>query len=263
MSRVLLALQELQVGYLNRSFLPPIDVEISTGELWGIAGSNGSGKSTLLKTILGLMPSISGTTLRSGNLRIGYVPQRTSLDLSIPARAIDVVRGGATRGWSFANLMHTHRNKHAIEEAMETTNVTSIATEQLSKLSEGQKQRVLMARALVGQPQLLILDEPTSAMDSQSETRMLELLDELRIKRSIGIVLVSHNLMAMSAVATHALMLDREHQLIVSGDIRNVAVHHEVHEHFGRLMRVVVEERFGPLPDPDPNDDSEVCHVCD
>jgi zinc transport system ATP-binding protein len=263
MSHVLLALQKLQVGYLNRSILPAIDVEISSGEFWGIAGSNGSGKSTLLKTILGLMPSIAGTTRRSDKLRIGYVPQRTSLDLSIPARAIDVVRGGATRGWSFANLMHTHRNKQAIEEAMETTNVTSIASKQISKLSEGQKQRVLMARALVGKPQLLILDEPTSAMDGQSEKRMLELLDQLRVERSIGVVLVSHNLMAMSAVATHALMLDREHQLIVSGDIKDVAVHHEVHEHFGRLMRVVVEERFGPLPESKPRGGSEICHVCD
>ncbi len=259
----IMSISKLEVGYLGRAILPPINLEIRAGELWGIAGSNGSGKSTLLKTILGLLPSVSGKTSRTERLRIGYVPQRTSLDLSIPARAIDVVRGGATRGWSFTNLLHTHHNARAIEEAMETTNVTSIATQQLAELSEGQKQRVLMARALVGDPHLLVLDEPTSAMDGQAETRMLALLDELRVKRAIGIVLVSHNLMAMSTVATHALMLDREHQLIISGDIRDVAVHHEVHEHFGRLMRVVVEDRFGPLPDPETRPDSEVCYVCD
>ena len=94
-------------------------------------------------------------------------------------------------------------------------------------------------------------------MDAVAEVETLQLLDQFRESRNLAIVLVGHNLMAVAGVATHALLLDREHQLIIDGDIREVAVHHEVHEHFGRLMRGVVEERFGKLPDP------EDCHDCD
>ncbi len=207
--------------------------------------------------MLGLLPSIGGEVTRRRDLRVGYVPQRTSLDLSIPARAIDVVRGGATSGWSFTNLLHTYREKASISAAMAKTNVEGLAYRQLVELSEGQKQRVLMARALVCKPHLLVLDEPTSAMDGPAEAEMLALLDTLRAEQDLGIVLVSHNLMAMCSVASHALMLDREHQLILSGDIRDVAVNHEIHEHFGRLMRVAVEARFGPLAAP------EECRDCD
>jgi len=252
-----LQLVQLEVGYLGRALLPPISLEFGAGEFWGVVGSNGSGKSTLLRSMLGLQSVISGQVKRARDLRIGYVPQRMSLDLSMPARAIDVIRGGTVRDWSLLNPFHTRGCRDQITAAMARTHVTDLARRQLTELSEGQKQRVLMARALVSRPQILILDEPTSAMDNQTETEMLDLLESLRQELNLGIVLVSHNLMAMARVATHALMLDREHQLILQGDIRDVAVHHEVHEHFGRLLRTVVEARFGPLPDP------EECHGCD
>jgi zinc transport system ATP-binding protein len=256
-AETLLHLDQLQIGYLGRSLLPPISLQFGQGEFWGIVGSNGSGKSTLLRTMLGLQPAIGGRVTRSSGLRVGYVPQRMSLDLSMPARAIDVIRGGTVRDWSLVNPLHTWRSREVIAQAMAQTHVTDLARSQLTELSEGQKQRVLMARALASRPQILVLDEPTSAMDHQTETEMLGLLDRLREELGLGIVLVSHNLMGMATVASHALMLDREHQLILQGDIREVAVHHEVHEHFGRLLRTVVEDRFGPLPDP------EECHACE
>ena len=253
----ILSLNQLQVGYLGKPILPPITIEIMPGQLWGIAGSNGCGKSTLLKTFLGLLPPISGSAVRHNNLKIGYVPQRLGLDLNMPARVIDVVRGGVIQGWSFLDPLSVHQAKQRIEKAMTETRTQSIARCQIAELSEGQKQRVLMARALVGEPNLLVLDEPTSAMDVTTEEDTLGLLEELRAQRDMSVVLVSHNLMGMAQVATHGLLLDREHQLIIGGDIREVAVHHEIHEHFGRLIRTVVEDRFGALPDP------EECHDCD
>jgi zinc transport system ATP-binding protein len=134
---------------------------------------------------------------------------------------------------------------------MRETDTTPLARRPLRELSEGQKQRVLMARALVSKPNILILDEPTSAMDAVAESEMLQLLDRLRESQDLAIVLVTHNLIGMASVATHAALLDRKHQMIIEGDIQNVAAHDEVHEHFGRLMRSVVEDRFGPLPDPE------------
>ncbi len=248
--------QELEIGYAGRAILPPVSLRVQRTEFWGVAGSNGSGKSTLLRSILGLIPTLGGAVTWGDGIRVGYVPQRMSLDLTMPARAIDVVRGGTVRGWSFLNPLHTHSQKDAVARVMRETGAEAFARQQLSQLSEGQKQRVLMARALVSNPDVLVLDEPTSAMDAVAEVETLQLLDQLRERRNLGIVLVGHNLMAVAGVATHALLLDREHQLIIGGDIREVAVHHEVHEHFGRLMRGVVEERFGALPDP------EDCHDC-
>lgn len=253
---LILSMNQLRVGYQGKAILPPVTLDVSSGQLWGIAGSNGCGKSTLLKTFLGLLPPIEGTIRHNEELKIGYVPQRLSLDLSMPARAIDVVRGGVAQGWSFMNPLSTHHAQKCIDKAVGQTRIEEIAYYQLSELSEGQKQRVLMARALVGNPNLLVLDEPTSAMDTKTELEMLDLLDHLRVERDMSVILVSHNLMGMATVATHGLLLDREHQLIIQGDIREVAVHHEIHEHFGRLIRTVVEERFGTLPDP------EECNDC-
>ena len=255
--RPILSLNQLQVGYSGKAILPPVTMEVLPGQLWGIAGSNGCGKSTLLKTLLGLLAPVSGAANHDDSLKIGYVPQRLGIDLNMPARAIDVVRGGVAQGWSFMQPLSVHRAKKNIEKAMAQTRIHGIARQQIAELSEGQKQRVLMARALVSEPNLLVLDEPTSAMDPQTESEMLELLEALRTQREISVILVSHNLMGMATVATHGLLLDREHQLIIQGDIREVAVHHEIHEHFGRLIRTVVEERFGALPDP------EECHDCD
>ena len=82
--------KELEIGYAGRAILPPISLRVHRGEFWGVAGSNGSGKSTLLRSILGLIPTLGGTTTWSDAVRVGYVPQRVSLDLTMPARAIDV-----------------------------------------------------------------------------------------------------------------------------------------------------------------------------
>ena len=251
-----LDIQDLKIGYAGRALLPPISLRVQRGEFWGVAGSNGSGKSTLMRSLLGLLPTLGGAVTWGDSVRVGYVPQRMSLDLTMPARAIDVIRGGTVCGWSFLNPLHTYSKADAVSRVMRETGVEAFSGQQLSQLSEGQKQRVLMARALVSDPDVLVLDEPTSAMDAVAEVETLQLLDQLREQRDLGIVLVGHNLVAVAGVATHALLLDREHQLIIGGDIREVAVHHEVHEHFGRLMRGVVEERFGALPDP------EDCHDC-
>jgi ABC-type Mn2+/Zn2+ transport system ATPase subunit len=93
-----LSVQQLEVGYLGKAILPPISLTVRAGEFWGIAGSNGSGKTTLLRSLLGLLPTLRGNVSWPSESRIGYVPQRMSLDLSIPARAIDVIRGGTVSG---------------------------------------------------------------------------------------------------------------------------------------------------------------------
>ena len=220
--QALIQAQTLVVGYARKGILPPVTFEVQQGEVWGIIGPNGSGKSTLLTSLLGILPPISGKVVRTPGLTIGYVPQRTRLDLAVPARVVDVVRGGVDRDWSFMAPLHVRRNRNAVDRAMRDTHVLPLAQQQFATLSEGQKQRVMIARALASNPSLLVLDEPTSAMDAGAERKMFELLGELRASRKIAVLLVSHHLPVLGEFATHAIYVDRDEQFIEPGDINHV-----------------------------------------
>ena len=146
MNEAILTLRDLEVGYGGRPLLPPIQLELRTGDVWALVGPNGSGKTTLLRSILGLLPRIGGRLDWGGRApAVGYVPQRSSLDGSIPARVIDVVRGGVETGWTFALPGYLWRNRAQVASAMEDASVTQLRGQQFSTLSEGQKQRVLGA----------------------------------------------------------------------------------------------------------------------
>jgi ABC-type Mn2+/Zn2+ transport system ATPase subunit len=235
---------DLVVGYNGRPLLPAFDWEIGYGQFWALLGSNGSGKSTIVKTALGLLECVGGGISHRADA-IGFVPQRTSLDLSLPARAQDVIEAGAVHGWNFIDPLYRRKIKARLERVVDATDTRSILDEQLANLSEGQKQRVLIARALMASPRLLVLDEPTSAMDYQAERRVLDLLVRLQAEFGLAIVMVCHNLALVAEYASHALMVDREHQLMIGGDIREIAYDDECRDHFGLVIRNVVEERFG------------------
>lgn len=234
---------DLLVGYHGRALLPPLNLEVHPGQFWAFLGSNGSGKSTIVKSLLGLLKHLDGS-IDSLTNHVGFVPQRSSLDLSVPARARDVIEAGALGGWNFVNLRYRQSIQSKLQQVVQSTRCEELLDQQLSSLSEGQKQRVLIARALMSAPKLLVLDEPTSAMDYQAERKILELLAELQSAQEIAIVMVCHNLALVAEYATHALMVDREHQLLIQGDIRDVAYDDECREHFGLILRHVIDERF-------------------
>ena len=223
MSDVLLRVDGLSVGYDGRALLPPVSFAVRPDELWAVMGPNGSGKTTLLRTVLGLLAPVAGRFRWSEGVRVGYVSQRVGLDLSVPARAIDVVRGGLDRGWSFLNPLGLFGSREAVRRAMADTNTESLARRQLVNLSEGQKQRVLVARALACDPQVLVLDEPSSSLDTASERALLALLDALRAHRGVSVLLVNHHLDVALARASHLVLLDAEKQIALSGPMAEVA----------------------------------------
>lgn len=234
----LLTVQGLVVGYRGRPLLPSASFAVRRGELWAIVGPNGSGKTTFLRSVLGLLPPLGGSVeMGAGGVSVGYVPQRSSLDPNLPARVIDVVRGGLETGWSFLNPTYRMRNRGAVDAALRDAHVTELARRQVSELSEGQKQRVLMARALAAQPALLILDEPTSAMDANAERSIFELLDSLRESRDLGVLLVSHHLGVVSEHATHLLMVDKDHGMLLAGSLAEVGAHTECVARYGQLFQ--------------------------
>ena len=219
----LLAARGLEVGYRGRAILPPVDLAIRPGELWALVGRNGGGKTTLLRTLLGLLPRIRGALERGPAFRAGYVPQRSELDLSVPMRVLDLVRDGLDTGWSFLDPLARRRGAAAAEAALADTATTALARHAYAELSEGQKQRALLARALASSPSLLVLDEPTSAMDLAAERAVFDLLDALRARRDLGVLVVGHHLPVLLGRATHVALVDKDDGLAEAGPLDEVA----------------------------------------
>lgn len=236
MTHAILQVDALEVGYRKSPLLPPLDFAVEAGELWAILGENGSGKTTLLKTLLGLIPRVSGAIEWGDEPRVGYVPQRSTIDHDIPSRVIDLIAQGLDRGTSFLDPFYAIRRRGDVEAVMRETGIAELGRSQYSELSEGQKQRVLMARALVSDPQMLVLDEPTSAMDVASEESVLVLLDELRERRNLAVILVSHQLSAAARHASHAIFVDRDSGAAVSGSIDVVATSQVCRARFGDIL---------------------------
>lgn len=234
MTEPLLSARELIVGYAGVAVLPAVDLQIRPGELWGLVGANGAGKSTLLRTLLGLLPRVGGVVDRASGLRTGYVPQRSELDMTGPRRVVDVVRGGAEQGWSFLSPLAPLRAREAVRRALRDAHAEALAGAQLSELSEGQKQRVLLARALASEPAVLVLDEPTSAMDGRTERAVYTVLQELRAARSLAVLMVSHHVALLAEHATHLVLVDREDGLALVGPAATVAASEAFTERWGR-----------------------------
>lgn len=232
MSPALIRSQALEVGYAAKPLLPVIDTEIERGAFFFVLGRNGSGKTTFFRTLLHLLPPVRGTVVHADGLRVAYIPQRTSFDPIYPLSAGDVIAMGAIQGASF--LKPLGPAKRAIAEAMEVTGTTSLAGSSFRSLSEGQKQRVLFARALVTRPDIAFLDEPTAAMDVVSERDMMILVDRVRKERDMAVVMVTHELSLATELADRVLFVDRALKVALSGTPAEVFGHPEFARLYGK-----------------------------
>ena len=229
----LIACQALVVGHAGAALLPPIDAQLRAGEFWAVIGRNGSGKTSWLRTLLGLLPPVSGR-VRAANrgIRLSYLPQRSAFDEHYPVLVRHVVSMGTERGWSFLGRARRERALE-VERALSEMDVLELADRPFRQLSEGQKQRVLLARVAASGADLAILDEPTSAMDAVAEREAFTLLDGLRKRRGMAVVVVSHYLGLVQKFADRALLLDRDTPAIVTGSIDEVFGHNSFRERYG------------------------------
>jgi len=150
----------------------------------------------------------------------------------MPARAIDMVRSGVDRGWSFVDPLFVARRREAIREALAETGATGLSLEPFATLSEGQKQRVWLARALASRPDVILLDEPTSALDAVAEREAFELLDHLRRERGLAFVMASHHMAFVPRFATHAVLVDRDDHVALAGPIAEVLASSTYRKHY-------------------------------
>ena len=208
------------LGHPGAWQLGPIDLEVEKGSFWGIVGPNGAGKTTMLRSLVGLTPLISGScTLTEGARRRGgvsYVPQRDALDPVFPVTALNVVMMGFVPGLGFGRpFMWSHR-KRALA-ALDRVHLRRLANSPFRQLSGGEQQRILIARATVSQPAVMLLDEPTAAMDVDAERAVLDLIESLATEQSIAVLMVSHSLQAVKQHATRVILLNRERHRVTIG----------------------------------------------
>jgi len=206
-------LKDVWVHYDGLVALEGIDLCVDELEFLGIIGPNGGGKSTLLRVILGLVsPSrgtveVLGTTPRKAGRNIGYVAQYQNFDRDFPINVWDVVMMGRLGHTGIFKRFSDH-DRQIARQALETVGIPELADRHISQLSGGQQQRVLIARALVTRPRLLLLDEPTSSIDSAMQMGFYELLAELN--RRMAIIMVSHDITAVSLYVKKIACLNKK-----------------------------------------------------
>jgi ABC-type Mn2+/Zn2+ transport system ATPase subunit len=202
-------LKELSIGYHKKALLTGISLEIKDGDFWGIVGPNGAGKTTFIKTILGSVAPIHGVVEKSPELIVGYVPQRGTLDDIFPLTALDVVLMGR---YSKIGLFKRigEKDRQMASDLLEKVGIPQLAKKPFRELSGGQKQRVLIARGLATEPNILILDEPTDAMDIEGESNIMKLIMSLHEESNITILMITH---ILNLIANYAKSL-----IIIHGD---------------------------------------------
>lgn len=192
----LLKIDRLCVKYGQSEVLHDVSVTLDPGEIVTVLGPNGSGKSTLLRAIVGAVEPAHGSITRMPGLKIGYVPQRLHIDPSLP---MTVARFLALPG---------RMPKSAIAEALSQADVPDLANRQMSKLSGGQFQRVLLARALIGNPEVLLLDEATQGLDQPGSAAFYKRIEEVRDALGCAILMVSHELHVVMSASDRVICLN-------------------------------------------------------
>ena len=204
--------QGLTLGYGRQALFRDLSFEIARGEILGIVGPNGCGKTTLLRTMLGLLKPLEGRVERQPGLSISYVPQRERIDRIIPVTTLEVVlMGRDARARALQRIRGADRD--AAARALALLGVESLGQKLFRNLSTGQQQRVLLARALATDPDLLVLDEPTVGMDVASETAMIDFLRDLNRDRGVTTLIVTHLLPIVLNLAS-SIMLMGSHTIL-------------------------------------------------
>jgi len=185
----------VQVG--SRTLWSDLTFSLTSGEFLAVLGPNGAGKTTLLKVLLGLVPlssgvvQVNGSAPRRGNHEVGYIPQQRAFDQNLPIRARDLVRFGLD-GHRWGVSMRSRANRQRLDEVLEAVGATAYADAPVGLLSGGEQQRLRIAQALLGDPRVLLCDEPLLALDLASQHAVTELIDQRRRSAGTPVVFVTH-----------------------------------------------------------------------
>jgi len=241
-------LDNLGFSYGEAEVLYGIDFSIGPGEMAGIIGPSGSGKTTLLRILLGELRPTSGARTSPGGrtISVGYVPQLEPAERNFPLTVEEMVLLGSAAS-STRRPWFDRRERNIAFGVMDRLGIAGLASRRLNALSGGQFQRALIARSLMSNPELLLLDEPTSGIDLGTRQSVLELLDELRAD-SYAVVLTTHDLNWVASHLPRIVCLNR--RIIADGPPLDVLNEEVVAETFGARMQVLVHNGRPVVIDP-------------
>lgn len=239
-------------AYNSHEVLSDIELEVSVGEIVGILGPNGSGKTTLLKCINRVLDPQRGSVLIEGKdhkrmtrkqiaLEIGVVPQNGGI--TFPFTVLDIVMMGRSPALSRFER-ESEEDMEIVERAMRMTNVTHLAEREIDEVSGGEKQRVIIARALAQRPRILLLDEPTLHLDVNHQLELLDLIAELARSENLSVIMVSHDL-DLAARYCDKLILMKEGRIMAAGTVEKVLTPDNLDRVFGIKGHVVYDEEIG------------------
>lgn len=230
-------IRDLTVILGGQTILKDINLHIHCGNLLAVIGKNGAGKTTLVRALLGEVSwegSVEFKDLKDQTmqrLKIGYVPQHLKLDPNTPTSVYDLIAGFESRVPVF--LMRSKKEAARVKAQLDIFGAGDLIDRQVSKLSGGQLQRVLLALATMKEPNLLILDEPVSGIDQAGIQLFYEQIDVLKKEFDMAVILISHDLEYVAKYADEVVLLD--HSIIKSGSIREVYESREFRETFGQV----------------------------
>lgn len=238
-----LSIYDLTVAYHRKPVLWDVNLEMPGGQLVGIVGPNGAGKSTLIKAVMDLVPKATGRILvfgkpyRRNRQRVGYVPQRESVDWDFPVSALDVVTMGlyGQIGWL---RPVTRRYRMRALEALDRVGIADLAERQISQLSGGQQQRTFLARALVQDADLYLMDEPFAAVDAATEQAIVSILRELKARGRTALV-VHHDLQTVPEYFDYVVLLNM--RVVASGPTEQVFTGENLQKTYGGKLTLLDE----------------------
>ncbi|SDH33548.1 zinc transport system ATP-binding protein [Pseudomonas benzenivorans] len=250
MSAALIRLAGVGVSFAGQSVLQDVQLSVQPGEIVTLIGPNGAGKTTLVRAVLGLLTPTSGSVWRKPRLRIGYMPQKLHVDPTLPLSVLRFLRlvPGVKRA--------------AAAAALAEVGAEQVIDSPLQSISGGELQRVLLARALLREPELLVLDEPVQGVDVAGQAELYRLITRLRDRHGCGVLMVSHDLHLVMSTTDQVVCLNRHvccsgHPEQVSSDpafvelfgqdAKSLAIYHHHHDHEHDLHGAVVSETAGGL----------------
>ncbi len=231
----LLGLSGVTCGYGSEAVLVDVDLAIHAGEFVGIVGPSGAGKTTALRVIAGSLRPAHGSVTRRAGLRMAYVPQVETINWNFPVTVRECVQMGRVTGRRLPWASRAERAQ--VAAVLERLDIGELAERHIRALSGGQQQRVFIARALLGEPQLLLMDEPTSGVDVRLRHEILHLLDDLNA-RGLAIVLSTHDLNGIAAHLPRVVCLNRA--VIGDGVPHDVLTADVLERTYGASMEVLV-----------------------
>ncbi|GGM09323.1 zinc ABC transporter ATP-binding protein ZnuC [Pseudomonas asuensis] len=243
MSDALIQLSDVGVRFSGQNILDQVNLTLTRGEIVTLIGPNGAGKTTLVRTVLGLLKPDTGSVWRQPRLTVGYMPQKLHVDATLPLSVVRFLRlvPGVTRT-SAAQALAEVGADHLLDSPLQT-------------ISGGELQRVLLARALLRKPELLVLDEPVQGVDVSGQAELYRLITQLRNRYGCGVLMVSHDLHLVMSTTDQVVCLNHHiccsgHPEQVSGDpafvelfgqdARSLAIYHHHHDHAHELHGGVV-----------------------